>query len=449
MPRTLSAFATLLWTLPLAAVPTLKVRARVDPARGTLQVTCSVTGWPKGEPIYLNHQLSVDQLVADGQVLACAYDEAAEPLPFTDLSRPLVVQGSLGSSFEISYHGSLAQPIDDVNLITPGLVELAIYAIWYPVARRPEPRTFHYELNLTLPEDFVTVTNGEPAGEHCEAGLRTTTWRSGPEVSDMALVAAPGFKRLRRTQGALGIETFYARMPEAVLAQEADALARGYAALEARLGQPESGGAMRFVYSPRNGWGYSRLPMAVVSEDFVRSQVAKGTYSPAESFRGGIHEAAHFWWHVADTNREDWLNEGLAEYSAVRMTILLFGQPQRKALLAAFLQHASRCRDKVSILGTTFRHDDRYVNHYEKTSLLLAVLEQRHGAEAMDAFLKDIHQAFKGTRGATTAAVLTLAEKRFGHASRTFLEEALNAVAFPLEAVGRELDLPLPAQRQG
>lgn len=191
------------------------------------------------------------------------------------------------------------------------------------------------------------------------------------------------------------------------------------------------------------------LPLAAVPTLQVRARIdpAKGTYSPAMGFHGGIHEVAHFWWHLADVNREDWLNEGLAEFSALRMSAKQFGPERRKELLTQFLQDAAECSERISILGTNFRHDDRYVNLYEKTSLLLAVLEKRHGAAAMDAFLKEVYQSFKGTRAATTIAALVMAEKRFGRANRVFLEEALNAATFPLEAVRRELDLPAPKVR--
>ena len=113
-------------------------------------------------------------------------------------------------------------------------------------------------------------------------------------------------------------------------------------------------------------------------------------------------------------------------------------------LLASFVQDASECTTKVSILETDSKSPDRYVNHYEKTSLLLSVLEQRHGAAAMEAFLRSVYQAFKGTRTARTPEVLALLERHLSREARIFLEAGLKTQDFPLEAIRMELKLPAP-----
>ena len=182
------------------------------------------------------------------------------------------------------------------------------------------------------------------------------------------------------------------------------------------------------------------------SERYVLDALAKGTFSPARSLHGGLHELAHFWWMIADPNSaEDWINEGLAEFSAFRASSKRFGPARRTQLLSAYLQDASQCATRTPITSTGYQSEDRYVNRYEKVSLLLAVLEQRHGSKAMDGLLRKVFQAFRGTRLATTPAVLALAEQQLGGAARTFLEAGLNQQDFPLEAIRKDLQLPAPA----
>ena len=41
----------------------------------------------------------------------------------------------------------------------------------------------------------------------------------------------------------------------------------------------------------------------------------------AATLHGTLHELAHFWWRiVAASTPSDWINEGLAEYSAFRLS---------------------------------------------------------------------------------------------------------------------------------
>lgn len=436
--------ALFLLTASLNATPAFQIQARVDPAQGTIQATCKVSGWPKGAPLYLNRTFTVERLVSNGKVLPCSIPQGGAPLPFCSLSSPLEIKGELGESFEITYRGAVKEMTADVNIISSKLVELACYASWIPQSKTADPFRFTFDLSLWLPANFVVITNGEAAEARTEGGLKITRWRSQGEVDDLAVIAAPGLKQIADTQGGLRVETYFTALPEAPLRQESEALTTGYRELEALLGTPGTRGTMRYTYSPRRGWGYSRLPLVAVSEVRVQESLGKGNYSPMRSYHGGIHEVAHFWWQVADASREDWINEGLAEFTALRMSARRFGSERRMRLLASFVQDASECTTKVSILETDSKSPDRYVNHYEKTSLLLSVLEQRHGAAAMEAFLRSVYQAFKGTRTARTPEVLALLERHLSREARIFLEAGLKTQDFPLEAIRMELKLPAP-----
>ncbi len=113
------------------------------------------------------------------------------------------------------------------------------------------------------------------------------------------------------------------------------------------------------------------------------------------------HELAHFWTSnlVGNSTWEDfWLNEGLATYGQRRITEKLYGEEfalndayQRSARLHSFIDRQRGKSDDRTILSVDLYGKDpgRYLNilPYEKSYLLLLLIEKTVGRANFDAFL--------------------------------------------------------------
>ena len=147
--------------------------------------------------------------------------------------------------------------------------------------------------------------------------------------------------------------------------------------------------------------------------------------------QGAAHELAHFWWSIADaTTGDDWINEGLAEYSALAAAGSRFGQGARDSLLAAYRRDAAQSQTAVTVAATPTDSPDRYVNRYEKPALLLAEAEQTYGPEPLREALRTVYARFRGTRAATTAAVLSIIGDVLGLDAEARLRTCLVDVAW-------------------
>ncbi len=194
-------------------------------------------------------------------------------------------------------------------------------------------------------------------------------------------------------------------------------LRRALALYASWFGQPEAAGPAtptRLVFSPRGGWGYSRLPVMLVSARLARA------WSQQPSRRGYLvlgtaHELAHFWWRIADTGTtDDWLNEGLAEYSAFSAAREIFGRQVSDSVAAGYRRHAAAVKSPAPIAVTETEAPERYTNRYEKPALLFASVQQEVGAERFRGFLKAFYLSHAGHRDATTNAFLETARRQLG-----------------------------------
>jgi hypothetical protein len=116
------------------------------------------------------------------------------------------------------------------------------------------------------------------------------------------------------------VEMYYRLFPADYIRKTMENLVKGMNRFTNFYGSPHVTGVLRFVFSPRSGWGYSRIPLFIVSEEYALHRINE-PYGKARNFHGNCHEMAHFWWILADTDSpDDWLNEGLAEFSAFRLS---------------------------------------------------------------------------------------------------------------------------------
>ncbi len=399
-----------------AAVPHYRLRLRIDPETHALAVRGSLDGriCDAVHHLYLNRSFHVTSFRAAGKGAPVRFDTAAPPAQWTDVTRPLVFDCRPGP-LDFAYEGAIADTISGVNAIASGLVELAMYSGWFPYD--PDMGAFTYEVEVSLPRGWTVVAGGRI--DRSGAPRDREVFRFGSVVpgTDIAFMAAPGLAVQRAGTGAAAVE-IYAPADDPALATEAMAdLRRALALYASWFGLPEASGSAtptRLVFSPRGGWGYSRLPVIMVSARLARD------WSRQPSRRGYLvlgtaHELAHFWWHIADTGTtDDWLNEGLAEFSAYSAAREIFGPEVGDSVAASYRRHAASVTSPVPIATTGSETRERYTNRYEKPALLFASVQSTVGPERFRDFLKAFYAGHAGRLDATTPAFLDAARAHLG-----------------------------------
>ena len=331
--------------------PHYDITLRVSPDAGTIEARVEITS-PGASSFVLGRDLALTRVLADD----VRNTVREQPPHATDGTREVILSGSIPTRLVVEYAGpiraeSYPRLVSQVNAVRPTLVELASYVAWYP--RLPHAGSFTFRLVADLPEGFVTVTNARAATDPVTRDDRVTTeWLSRGPVSDIALVAAKGLRTYTRPgDNSAAVEVYASTLPAAYVESMASDISSTLGLLTAFAGAPPPEDLVRVVYSPRPGWGYVRPPLIVVSEESAALAMDRRD-GRARDLRYIAHEVAHYWWHLADTNTpEDWINEGLAEYSALLVSRTLFGTEFADALLEDYRQRSEN--------GTTSLGDSR------------------------------------------------------------------------------------------
>ncbi len=123
---------------------------------------------------------------------------------------------------------------------------------------------------------------------------------------------------------------------------------------------------------------------------------------------------------------DDWINEGLAEFSAFRLSEEFFDKAFADLLVREYREHAAQSKTETPITETEGSSEDRYVNRYEKVTLLLLEARRRFGQESLDRVLKALHTRYAGTRKATTEFLLEEVETQLGADAKVFFSTTLS-----------------------
>ena len=392
--------------------PFYKIFVRIEP--NMHQIDCKFeANNPTNPGFYLHSALKISSLTVDGKPASFHEEQYAKR----------VIDAVVDSQFVVEYSGVIADTANGVNMIQPDLVELALYSAWYPII--DNAKQFEFELTLDLPEGMTTVTNGRLMNQEEHSGRVVSVWHSFQLEFDIAMLASPKLKTMALEKGKTKVQFYYDLIPESVILAKKDSLVHGMERLTQWYGKSTLPGQLRFVYSPRGGWGYSRIPLFVTPQAYALSQINQ-PLGEARDLHGSFHEMSHFWWLIADTRTtNDWINEGLAEYSAFRLSEASFGKAFADTLLTEYRNHAANCATKTPIVETASDSRDRYVNRYEKTTLMFVKARQMYGEAELDDVLASLYRQFAKKRSATTEAFLQEVENKLGSQPRAWFETIL------------------------
>ncbi|NRR93518.1 hypothetical protein HSX10_18250 [Winogradskyella undariae] len=183
-----------------------------------------------------------------------------------------------------------------------------------------------------------------------------------------------------------------------------------YESLSLLFGKPDSGNLTLAINN------YNR-PISYTRKEFISFSLNNSF--DKESNQILAHEIAHLWWNKANIkNWEDWLNEGLAEYSS----LILFREKYGNSV---FKENISKLKTKIKDLPPIYNIN--YNNEYRqdvvtyKSAYLLYELENKIGKTNFIDLLK----IFYKSNEINNATFLSLIENKFGIAIKEEFESKL------------------------
>ncbi len=308
----------------------------------------------------------------------------------------------------------------NINMITSGLIELSDYIDWYPKIKKGSPAI--YRLTVDLPGNFESITNCNKVKETKKGNRILTEWVSDSKISNITLLASPGLKKSVLTDSGNTIEIFYNQLPVSYI----DSMKRDlmktwnfYKSLYVTEGAEKS---IRIIYSPRSAGGYARAPLIIVSEKYALEQLSSDT-GYARDFRLNAHEIAHYWSKAHTATVDDWINEGLAEFSALLASELFIGKDFSDLLIEEYNGIVNNTQTDVSVIETKNESWEREINRYYKPTLLLNDLRIKYGNEMQKNFFHTLYKKIEEEKTATTQVFLDALKSIYGNEEKeSFLE---------------------------
>lgn len=405
-------------------VPFYKVQVTVTPQLHQLQAV-AVIEHPRENAFLLNQQLQVSSIVADGKPVNFSVEKVVEPYR-TENKYQWPDNGKV-AQLTVTYGGEL--PADEGSSITEHLVELQVAGTWFP-SSSSGIYDFRYSLTATMPQTFKAIANAPLLQQTIIGDQQQWVWRSDTPSFDITLLAAPNFKQYQDASGLFAI--WYVNMPPIAVQQLASAYVKAARAVVAEFGVIPHQMTPTIVLLDRLGSGaYSRLPLIISGEPFTREMLAgNNTYflgvdGVMLEIYGFAHEASHFWWSITNfTTNDGWIDEAVAEYIGLR-TMRQFSKVDADKMLAAYLTRAVDSKHSGAIATVGRKSPFRYLNWYERGSLMFFQAESRFGQDKIDILLHTFYEKFKDTKAATTGEFLALAQQQLGDEGYTFFENAL------------------------
>lgn len=350
----------------------------------------------------LHRNLVIESLTGD-RIKSFSYREPKpSEYPFTPEARVVSLQletplmAGEHAQIAMKYAGSIGIVGEwETNRITEEWIELGMYAPWFPY--HPGTDEIDFSVALSIEQPYRVIANGRTTGKD---GL----WRILAEAADndIVLAASKNTETRERKDGDLSFAVSWATALGDSTVD--DMLDQGIAILEhykTWFGQNDAARGAVLISPREKGGGYARKNLIVLSaigdEDYLDK---KNGY-----IRYLAHELAHLWWHRARADSwHDWLNESLAEYSALMIIRELAGEE-------AFASRLNTKRNRIPGLPPLRDLDrsdeDAYSVLYDKGPILLQDLEQQLGRAD---FIKLLKTTFS-SEVSSTEQFLSLLEK--------------------------------------
>jgi hypothetical protein len=412
-----------------------KLEIRFSPDSGFITGRAEIQN-PRDSGFLLAKSLKIQSVSADDRPVSLHYTTTGSSSDSYSIIIPVIP-----SKLVIKYSGRIKpedypKTISSINMITSELVELSDHIAWYP--RMVSSSSFEYLFNADFPSEYVALTNGQFVSGEIINDRCVTAWKSNNLTSGITLLAAPGLKKTTSNNNGITIEIYYDILPGTYVDSMKTDLHKSLRLLSDLFGSTIPDKLIRIVYSPRSAGGYCRSPLIIVSENYAMEQRAL-KYGYARDFRLNTHELAHYW-SAADVNSpDDWINEGLAEYSALLISEKVIGRDFSDVLISEYRGIVQNSHTQMAIVETYGDSWEREINRYYKPTLLLNDIREKYGEEKLNQFLKTLNARVVVSQNATTEIFLDALEVSIDKDAKNSFEEALHRKVWTPEAAGENV----------
>jgi hypothetical protein len=292
-----------------------------------------------------------------------------------------------------------------------------------------------YDVAITLPSGYISGATGVPVSEVDNGdGTQTVAYRARG-VIDFAWTASPNFRQAsRRVDGGQGpgqpIDLLYLYLPEHEwMVDRALEAAEAAVSHYGRWYGPYPYARLTVVDVPDEGEGAGGMeyPMLVTAGPMSTLGVQGALSRKADHSLEMIvtHEIGHQWWQSVvafDEAQEPWLDEGLTEYSSLRLMAEVYGAD--RSAFDSPVVHLSNLdlrrveylsHPRVPMYGRAWEIDmaSYVVAAYSKPALSLLTLERTLGSEEMLDLMSSFYQRYRFAHP-TTEVFRSTAEEATG-----------------------------------
>ncbi len=380
------------------------IKLELDPAEQHIKVVVDLQLFSRNSDFdsllfYLHRQLDIQKLSGEN-ISGYIYDEEiAPPGLFMPDSKPLLItfdravlqNESVNLHFE--YSGSISEwPEWSANVIGEDWVEIGLYFPWFPYCANPDIlNSFTYDVEVVCDSSYKIKSFGSSEEIVQEPSLIKWRFKNNYPVNDIVITASKRFKTVSTGNEGFPVNIHYNFISENsanMLAQELTGIIDRYGGWFGEASIDE----ITLIESLRSrGGGYSRPGLIVLG-----GLNEENLLNRRENFiRYIAHESAHLWWRGAPTNSwEDWLNEGLAEYSALMFIREEFGIEAFDIRISGKMENSAGTSPVWGFeredMSTPEKRAETEKILYDKVPVILNELENAIGTEAFISLCNEV-----------------------------------------------------------
>lgn len=247
---------------------------------------------------------------------------------------------------------------------------------WFPCNDHPSDRAT-YTFNITVPDSYTAVANGEPLGITAQSeGLITYHWQmDSPMMTALAVVAVGDYVLIEDTlPGEIPLRHYAYAGTENKIASLLSSTEMAFEVLAARFG-PYPYESYGHVITPLAGGALETQTMTVMPIDLVSAQ------NEAQVYTLVVHELAHHWYGntVSLKSWQDiWLNEGFATYAEWLALEARYGEGRYQEQ-RTWQEEALNSNRRITPLGAPLPSQMFDLSSYEKGAWVLHMLREKLG----------------------------------------------------------------------
>ncbi|MBD3406109.1 MAG: hypothetical protein GF411_08295 [Candidatus Lokiarchaeota archaeon] len=314
--------------------------------------------------------------------------------------------------FELDYEGKIYRYAFSTSRIRSECIELAIYALWYPMVSFADRPSF--SITLHAPEDWIWIMNAPKVSDS------PPRWKTEGPRTDLTLHGRPKSNAIREEDSTL----FWGEPRNLDLLKpleekfyEIQKLMRSW------FGKP-SAESLKIILVPRDfGGGYARSGLIVmqddVSEEYIRDK-------KENLLRFWAHELAHSWFCKATVeDYHNWIDEACAEYTSYLASEEILGKDWFSSTLHRARKHLREQKDLPSIKSILRTHPHAQVLYYLYGALILHEIREKIGRNGFIQVLKRYAQTCLEKTRTTTEDFVNALEEVTGNKWMDYLEKRI------------------------